>query len=201
MGGQVETVDVGAAVLRAIADTDTAVWCFVPVDALAPTWQSAAFRRLSVLDPTAPVLPQSLQSASEGLSAVYLAGRRWRADVSVVLDEHGHPVGRLIRLHEPPGTAADDVLSVAQDAWRRLKKLSPREAEILELVYEGLTNKAIAARSSISHKTVEKHRGRISRKMNTASLAELIRLVTIAKLHPEADPEFVPDTPCRPASD
>lgn len=60
---------------------------------------------------------------------------------------------------------------------RRISQLTPREKEVLDLLFHGLTNKAIAERLGISEKTVEVHRAKIMGKMSASSLAELIRMV------------------------
>ncbi len=58
-----------------------------------------------------------------------------------------------------------------------LETLSPREREIIDLVYRGETNKSVGITLGISIKTVEKHRGKAMKKMHVNSLAELIRLI------------------------
>lgn len=70
----------------------------------------------------------------------------------------------------------------AREAKQTLAVLSAREAQVLDLVSQGLTNKAVAARAGISEKTVEKHRSKIMRKLNVKSAAELMERVTHAKL-------------------
>jgi FixJ family two-component response regulator len=54
--------------------------------------------------------------------------------------------------------------------------LTPREREIMALVVSGLLNKQIAAELGISEITVKAHRGRVMRKMQVDSLAELVRV-------------------------
>jgi two-component system, LuxR family, response regulator FixJ len=56
-------------------------------------------------------------------------------------------------------------------------RLSGRETQVVDLVYEGETNKSIGISLGISIKTVEKHRGKAMKKMEVSSLAELIRLL------------------------
>lgn len=54
--------------------------------------------------------------------------------------------------------------------------LSPREADVLRLTAEGYTNKEIAAKLSISVKTVETHKAHIAEKLGTKSRVEWLRL-------------------------
>jgi DNA-binding NarL/FixJ family response regulator len=58
---------------------------------------------------------------------------------------------------------------------KRNNLLSPREAEVLQLIAEGLANKQIAAELSISIKTVEKHRQQVMDKLNIHDIAGLTR--------------------------
>ena len=57
----------------------------------------------------------------------------------------------------------------------RLRRLSKREREIMFLVADGFSNKAIAAQLGISFRTVEIHRSRMMAKMVFRSMTELIR--------------------------
>ena len=59
----------------------------------------------------------------------------------------------------------------------RLAALTLRERQILDRVVDGQSNKLIARELGISHKTVEAHRGRLMRKMDAASFAELLQQV------------------------
>jgi two-component system, LuxR family, response regulator FixJ len=64
----------------------------------------------------------------------------------------------------------------AEDALRsRLARLTPREREVLDLLVEGLSHREIAARLTISPRTVEVYKARMMEKMQCRSLAELIR--------------------------
>ncbi len=79
------------------------------------------------------------------------------------------------------------VAAIAMDASRRakaevvkrnverLRTLTPREREVLHHVARGRLNKQIAFDFGISEVTVKLHRGNVMRKMEVASIGELIR--------------------------
>jgi DNA-binding NarL/FixJ family response regulator len=58
---------------------------------------------------------------------------------------------------------------------RKSGELTPREAEVLQLIAEGFSNKQIAAELAISIKTVEKHRQQVMNKLNIHEIAGLTR--------------------------
>ena len=63
----------------------------------------------------------------------------------------------------------------------RHAKLSRREREVMSLVVSGLLNKEIGFELGISEITVKAHRGKVMRKMEAQSLAELVTMA--AELH------------------
>lgn len=66
-------------------------------------------------------------------------------------------------------------------ARERLARLSARETEILHGIVEGLLNKQIADRLSLSTRTVELHRAHIMDKTEARSLSELVRWSVLAE--------------------
>lgn len=70
-------------------------------------------------------------------------------------------------------------------ACERLKALSKREREVLAHIGAGRTNKLIARKLGISHRTVEIHRANMLGKLNNSSTTEAIRIACEAKLASE----------------
>ena len=63
-----------------------------------------------------------------------------------------------------------------QHLQRRLKNLTPREREVMNLVVKGRLNKQIAFELGTAEKTVKVHRSRVMEKMEVQSLAELVHI-------------------------
>ncbi len=63
------------------------------------------------------------------------------------------------------------------DVAGRIEALTPRELEVMDIVVEGKTNKAIAAELGLSERTIEIHRARVMRKMKADSLPDLVKTV------------------------
>ena len=59
----------------------------------------------------------------------------------------------------------------------RIDSLSPRQREVMRLVFDGLHNKAIAQQLEVSYRTVEIHRARVMEKMQARSVSDLVRMV------------------------
>jgi DNA-binding NarL/FixJ family response regulator len=62
-----------------------------------------------------------------------------------------------------------------------LDSLKPREREVFQLVADGMPNKQIAARLDVCLQTVKLHRGRLMRKLQLHSVADLVRLAEKAR--------------------
>jgi FixJ family two-component response regulator len=80
---------------------------------------------------------------------------------------------------------------------RRYARLTPREQEVMASVVAGLLNKQIAAELGAAEKTIKAHRGRVMRKMEAASVADLVR--SAEKLRPTARSEPKGSAATRPA--
>ncbi|MBU1235703.1 MAG: response regulator [Gammaproteobacteria bacterium] len=67
---------------------------------------------------------------------------------------------------------------------RGLALLTPREAEVMQLMLTGKTSKLIARSLGVSHRTIEIHRGRVMEKMQAETLAELVRMELSGRIEP-----------------
>ena len=64
----------------------------------------------------------------------------------------------------------------APERSHRIDTLTPRELEVMRLVTAGQSNKQIARKFGISHRTVEIHRARVMEKTGANNLLDLVRI-------------------------
>jgi len=93
------------------------------------------------------------------------------------------PVSRASLVLALREALSKDASARVHDAERQrvrdlLGSLTPREAQVLELVARGLLNKQIAAALGTAEKTVKVHRGRLMHKMQVKSAAALVQLLS-----------------------
>jgi two-component system response regulator FixJ len=113
-----------------------------------------------------------------GHADVALAVRAMRAGAQEFL-EKPFPPDRLLdavaealaRPSEPSGHHP-----AAEEARRRIGTLTPREAEVLEMLTRGMSNKAMAAALELSPRTIEAHRAAMMERLGVDSLALAVRL-------------------------
>jgi DNA-binding CsgD family transcriptional regulator len=72
-------------------------------------------------------------------------------------------------------TATDLIQKAAVHRSRRPEDLTPREMEILQLVWDGYTSRLIAERLNISIKTAEAHRANMMKKLRASNTAQLVK--------------------------
>jgi two-component system response regulator FixJ len=66
-----------------------------------------------------------------------------------------------------------------QELIARLRELSPRQKEVMDLVAQGMSNKQIALQLGISPRTVENYRAWVMERMGASNVAELVRKVLL----------------------
>jgi two-component system response regulator NreC len=120
---------------------------------------------LRLLRPSVVVLDVDL-AHHDGLCALPTL-RRASPGTAIVLPPAGEPGPRLVRA----------VRMAAHDFERRRDAdgLTARERDVVRLVGLGDTNAEIAARLSLSVRTIETHRARIQRRLGLTSRGELVR--------------------------
>lgn len=101
----------------------------------------------------------------------YLPNPFERSDIETLLDGSAEQLTALI-----------DLRYGAADARQKLRTLTKREAEVLDRLQSGLTNREIADTLDISPRTVEIHRANMLRKMDTKSALTAIRMSVHAKI-------------------
>ena len=108
---------------------------------------------------------------------------RERDDLRAQADETGIVVSGeygTLREARASGFEADAILIATPGPGREesipVETLTARETEVLELLAEGLSNKAIAARLGISDQTVKFHVASIGGKLGAANRTEAVRL-------------------------
>jgi len=80
--------------------------------------------------------------------------------------------------------AARTVRSAVRGIRGRMKRLTPKEYEVLRCMIGGMRNRPIAVKLGIVEKTVKIHRSRVFTKLDAGSLAELARMAEMAGVRP-----------------
>lgn len=102
--------------------------------------------------------------------------------VAVLIDviAHGRAVDRHAfrkRLEHRSGIRLCD--SSVSEILTRFNTLTPREVQVMELVFDGMSNKQMAKSLGLSPKTVDVYRDRLKQKMRVKSVAELVRMAIV----------------------
>ncbi|MCI1279731.1 MAG: LuxR C-terminal-related transcriptional regulator [Nitrospira sp.] len=77
--------------------------------------------------------------------------------------------GSLMTTRVPP----EEVALAAEK--RRPEDLTPRELQILRLIWDGHTNRGIAGQLNISMKTADTHRSNMMKKLRASNTAQLLK--------------------------
>ena len=81
--------------------------------------------------------------------------------------------------------AGGDLLASHGELRERFARLTPRQAEVFDLVVQGYSSHAISSRLSLSPRTVESYRAAIMERMQAESVAVLVRqAIRIGRIAP-----------------
>lgn len=108
-----------------------------------------------------------------------------QVDWAYKFDEQGEMVGFTsvltdVTVHKEAQERVERLSAELVIFESKLKRLTPREHEVMLKVAEGLPNKKIGIELDISPRTVEIHRKRVMDKLEVGSVARLVRYITMA---------------------
>lgn len=136
-----------------------------------------ATRLITKVAPKTQVLVLTMYDTRELIERTISAGARGYVLKSDAEEDLVTALQALIHRKTFFGSSVSKVVldKVARGGHRRKFPLTVREAEIVQLVAEGKSNKEVAAVLGISKRTAENHRARIMDKLGLASSAGLVR--------------------------
>lgn len=120
-----------------------------------------------------------------GQADVYVAVAMIRAGANDYLLKSDLGTGRLKAILQRVMDEAEqdkDIRAERSETLSRLRKLTPRESEVLDELVNGLTNRQIAAKMHRSVETIKVHRAHIMSKLMADSTADLVRRVVYARM-------------------
>jgi len=144
-----------------------------------------AVARLKLANPDVRVIMLSMHSGAEHVHRAISAGAagyllKESAGEDIVAAVRAAHVGRRLMSR---GIALPQQLG-AEGGASPLDSLSPRERQVLQLVAEGHSSAAIAARIQLSPKSVDTYRSRVMRKIGVADVTGLVKFAVRHGLTP-----------------
>jgi DNA-binding NarL/FixJ family response regulator len=138
-----------------------------------------ATRQIAPLDPTVKVLILTVTDAPQSAKQVLAAGARGyvlKSDMGSELLRAVHAVasGQFFLTNRASEIIVCDIVQNDRPAPNSVI-LTDRESLLVQLLFDGKSNKEIAAELGISVRTVETHRKNIMAKLGVHSLGELFR--------------------------
>ena len=140
-----------------------------------------ATRRICRDLPSARVLILTMHDSEQLIHEVLSAGAKGYVLKSDAGSSIPKAIGCLLQGQTFFTTAAEELLLKSSPAFTPGREattpetLTPREREIIQLIAEGNSNKAVAAALGISIKTADTHRTNLMRKLGIHSVSEIVR--------------------------
>jgi len=116
------------------------------------------------IDPSTDTIKQMFQAGASGYLVKYSEPAELFEAIKAVAN------GQSYLPPELAGPVTDDYTSIGNS-----RQLSSREREVLQMLSEGMSTKAMAAKLTLSVKTIETHRHNIMEKTNLYSIAQLTK--------------------------
>ncbi|HOW75760.1 MAG TPA: LuxR C-terminal-related transcriptional regulator [Candidatus Competibacteraceae bacterium] len=178
------------ALRRLVESVGLSTWASAEVEAFLIAYQperpACMLLDLRIPGSTKSSIQEDLRAQGVDLPVIVMT---YRSDVATAvaamkqgaMDFLEKPVNEQLLLDCVHHAVAEDRVRRRTRAWRqallgRFSTLTPREQDILQRVAEGLSNREIADRLALSHKTVEVHRAKVMQKMGARTLSQLIRM-------------------------
>lgn len=182
---------------------DSLRWLITTVGLRSETFSSAAgfFRDFAPNGPGCLILDvrmpgtsgldlfEELVARGEGMPVIFITAyadvaMAVRAMKSGAVEFVEKPFNRQTLLDKVQRAIKDDVnrrsrLAASEMVRAKLKALTEKEREVLELIKDGRPNKEMANRLEISPRAVEMRRSSLMRKLGARTLAELLRLAMV----------------------
>ncbi len=139
-----------------------------------------AARQISAGAPEVKLLALSMHADKRYVGAMLKAGAVGYLLKDLAFEEVVRAIraareGQMYLSHGVVGVVVEDYVQRLAAGEPERPDLTPREREILQLIAEGQSTKAIAVALHISAKTVETHRCQIMERLNIHSVAELTK--------------------------
>ena len=140
-----------------------------------------ATQQIAVLDPAPKIIVLSLHSDKRNVTDALKAGASGYVVKDAPLEELVLAIravcqGRVYLSPQVSGGVLHDYRRcVPGSASPDFATLSAREREVLQLIAEGKSTKAIASALYVSKKTIDTHRAHILAKLHATSVAELVK--------------------------
>lgn len=133
---------------------------------------ASAIRRLTARSVWLPVIAMAERPGTRRIVAAVRAGALDYLDLPLTREALGEAIERVASEAEAHAAAQRRLA----EARRHIGALTRREREVLDLLTEGLSNKAIARALAISPRTVEIHRANMMAKLGARHPADAVRI-------------------------